>query len=158
MLEYHLIRKIIAVILADIVMCFLIVITPLLYQEPVFYGSSISFIFLIYFFASLPFFLIGGVPYSVLIDRLWFKVEDKVQLKWIYRFIINIFVYGFGGFLIFAIFILAVGREDVFVSFKEYLSFLKVSLIGAIIAYLLDELLAKISLKLTNGKKEVNHN
>jgi hypothetical protein len=157
MTEYHLIRKIIAVILADIIMCLLIIVTPLIYQEAVFYGS-ISFIFLIYFFASLPFFLIGGVPYSLLIERLWLKIEEKVQLKWIYRFLINVFVYGFGGLILFAIFMFAVGREDAITSFKEYLPFLKLSVIGAIMAYLLDALLAKISSKFTNNNKEVNHN
>ncbi|TCZ80886.1 hypothetical protein E0485_00940 [Paenibacillus albiflavus] len=152
MIKYHILRKIISVILSNAFMC-LWLIVPLFDREVSFYGS-ISFIFVLYFIAGLPFYLIGGVPFSILMDWLWLKYMTRFDIKWFYRLPIQIVAYGLGGILLYSLFMLIIGGSDMFNDFVSYLPFLKLSVCGAVTAFLMNELIGFFISKLTTNASE----
>jgi len=153
MIKYHVLRKIISVILSNALMCLLLIV-PLFDREVIVYGS-ISFIFMLYFIAGLPFYLIGGVPFSVLMDWLWQKYMAPFNMKWFYRVPILIIAYGLGGMILYCLFMLIIGGSDIFKDFISYIPFLRISIVGAIAAYLLNELIGLFISKLPTYASEV---
>lgn len=144
--DLHLSRKFFAALLANILTCIWIAYTiyaPIANQPDKGLHWSFGTIYFLYLIALLPFFLIGGMPFSILVDNIWDRM-DRFQIKSILRLAINLFVYGLGGILLFRICILVIPSRDDFNELHEYLPFYQYCLIGGILFNIMDELLSKI--------------
>ncbi|UUZ82355.1 8-oxo-dGTP diphosphatase [Paenibacillus sp. P26] len=142
---YTIVRKITATFVSSLLLSIAMawaVYTPLSEQRPGVIYWSFSGLAAVYLLYSAPVFLLGGVPYSLLVDA-FFRRTRIVNKGATLSTLLHTGLYMFGGFLIFTVFLLVIseGRMD---DLLELSGFNLYGMLGAVLFYFIDELLRKV--------------
>jgi hypothetical protein len=153
MQKKYLYRKLVVAIISSLLLCSWIaylVYTPTLEQDE---GSLYWSFLIIYLIYATPVFLIGGVLFSILVDKLrstinWFSTYKKMD------FIICLIIYGIGGTVVVLIFLIFITEGRIFNDTGVYWWFYVYGIVGSVCYYFIDEI-AKYILS-SNMNKEVS--
>lgn len=127
----YFLRKLLVSILSTV---FLWLLTVIILFIP---SATESFKFFFYF--VFPVYLIGGFPFSILVDFLWSKA-NYFRMNRYFKFLLNLLFYAIGGCLVsFVYLVLLTSGYSVFVgiNYRFYLF----GILAAILYYLVDALI-----------------
>jgi hypothetical protein len=94
---------------------------------------SFTGLMIVYMIYSMPVILLGGVPFSILVDKLVkYKGNRKISL------LIHTLVYGLGGIMVFFLFIVVLSKGDILNDLKDSIQQFYIGIFGSILFYYID--------------------